>query len=77
MGLKLQNTVNAENKEKPGWLKTTPWRHSLASRDMARRNRLGRELTRQAHRTDVADLDEVAVAEAGGPVVHVNWGREG
>lgn len=38
---------------------------------------LGRELTGQAHGTHVADLNEVAVAEAGGPVVHVNWGWEG
>lgn len=35
------------------------------------------ELTRQAHRTDVADFNEVPVTEAGSPVVHVHGGREG
>lgn len=41
------------------------------------REHRGRELTGQAHGAHVADLNEVAVAEAGGPVVHVDRGREG
>lgn len=33
-------------------------------------------LTRQADGADVADLDEVSVAEAGGPVVHMDRRRQ-
>lgn len=75
MGLKLQNTVNVTNKQDIE--RSAPLFSDHRHPRNTQKETSVLELTRQAHRTDVANFDEVSVTEASGPVIHVNRGWEG